>query len=77
MSNTEGEQLVLVFHASPTTPFKSFDCLHFFIKVIHTFTKQGCNKLIKSDSEDIHNITKRFPFHINAVLLSNLFIKET
>ncbi len=37
---------------------------------------QGCTKWIKSDRENIYNVTKRFLFQINAVLLNFLFIKE-
>ncbi len=33
-----------------------------FLKEINTFIDQGCIKLIKSDSKDIHNVTNDFYF---------------
>ncbi len=33
-----------------------------FLKEMNTFIQPGCIKLIKSDSEDIYNITKDFYF---------------
>ncbi len=36
--------------------------LDFFPQEMYTFIHQGCIKLIKSDSEDIYNVTKDFYF---------------
>ncbi len=46
-------------------------------KETNTFIQQGRIKLIKSDSQDIYNITKRFLFQINTVLLNFLVICES
>ncbi len=46
------------------------------LKESNTFIQQGCIQLIKSDGQDLYNVTKRFLFQINAVLLNILFIKE-
>ncbi len=46
-----------------------------FFKIINAFIQQGSIKLSKSDIKDIYNVTKRFLFQINAVLLNFLLIK--
>ncbi len=38
-------------------------------KSVLVFIQQGHIKLIKNDSKDMYNVTKRFIFQINAVLL--------
>ncbi len=43
---------------------------------MYTFIHQICIKLIKSDNKEICNVTKRFLFQINAVLLNFEFFKN-
>ncbi len=45
-------------------------------KEMYTFIHQRCIKLIKSDNKEICNVTKRFLFQINAVLLNFEFFKN-
>ncbi len=45
--------------------------LRFFFIINNTFIQQGCNKIIKSDSENIYNVTQDFYFTINAVQKKN------
>ncbi len=37
--------------------FQMFGVSNFFLKDINTFIQQGCIVLIKSDSEDIYNVS--------------------
>jgi len=39
------------------------------LREILTFIQKGFNKLIKIDSKDIHNVSKKIIFQITAVLL--------
>jgi len=50
--------------------------IHFFKEII-TFIKLGWIKLIKRDSRDIYNVSKRFLFQINSILLNLIFLEAS